>query len=174
MEEIKEDKNMENNSNYNSSENNTMSNQISSRSAKIPNIITNNNNPINNDNNYKKEISDKNSGVEKEQNFQNIKPNTFLYDKIISDDSNKKIISNSESSTNREINDIQKKTNSLYFPKFKIDITNEELNLLNEGKNKFPLFLQEFNDLFPKKEEITIINKYNNKIKDIENKMTRI
>ena len=170
MEEIKEDKNMENNSNYNSSENNTMSNQISSRSAKIPNIITNNNNPINNDNNYKKEISDKNSNIIKEQNFQNIKPNTFLYDKIISDDSNKKIISNSESSTNREINDIQKKTNSLYFPKFKIDITNEELNLLNEGKNKFPLFLQEFNELFPKKEEITIINKYNNKIKDIENK----
>ena len=91
MEEIKEDKNMENNSNYNSSENNTMSNQISSRSAKIPNIITNNNNPINNDNNYKKEISDKNSNIIKEQNFQNIKSNTFLYDKIISDDSNKRI-----------------------------------------------------------------------------------
>ena len=51
-----------------------------------------------------------------------------------------------------------------------IDITNEELNLLNEEKNKFPIFLQEFNELFTQDEENTLLDNFNKKINDIENK----
>ena len=41
-----------------------------------------------------------------------------------------------------------------------IDITNEELNLINEDKNNFLTFLQQFNEIFPKNKEKPINNKY--------------
>ena len=144
LEEIAEDKNMENNSNYISSENNIISNDLSARSAEFPN------NNINwNINNNEREVNNKEKTNDIKKNKKiDIKSNNLLYEKIMSDDSNKKIISNSDTNNNEEKKEIQKENKVYYFPKFMIDITNEELNLLNEEKNIFPVFLQEFNKLF--------------------------
>ena len=170
LEEIAEDKNMENNSNYISSENNIISNDLSARSAEFPN------NNINwNINNNEREVNnkEKTNDIKKNQKI-DIKSNNLLYEKIMSDDSNKKIISNSDTNINEEKKEIQKENKAYYFPKFMIDITNEELNLLNEEKNIFPVFLQEFNKLFQNSEENSLINIYNNKIQEIENKRGNI
>ena len=170
LEEIAEDKNMENNSNYISSDNNIISNDLSARSAEFPN------NNINwNINNNEREVNnkEKTNDIKKNQKI-DIKSNNLLYEKIMSDDSNKKIISNSDTNINEEKKEIQKENKAYYFPKFMIDITNEELNLLNEEKNIFPVFLQEFNKLFQNSEENSLINIYNNKIQEIENKRGNI
>ena len=170
LEEIAEDKNMENNSNYISSENNIIGNDLSERSAEFPN------NNINlNINNNEREVNNKEKTNEIKKNQKiDIKSNNLLYEKIMSDDSNKKIISNSDTNNNEEKKEIQKENKAYYFPKFMIDITNEELNLLNEEKNIFPVFLQEFNKLFQNSEENNLINIYNNKIQEIENKRGNI
>ena len=176
LEEIQEDKNMENNSNYISSENNIASNNFTprndftSRSDGIHNSKLNGN-IINNETETINEKKDETNNVIKNTKDTNKeKPNTILYDKIMSDESNKKINSadNEEKKENLNIN------KNYYFPKFMIDITNEELNLLNEDRNNFPIFLQEFNELFPKNEENGLINLYNSKIQDIENKKGNI
>ena len=176
LEEIQEDKNMENNSNYISSENNIASNNFTprndftSRSDGIHNNKLNgniNNNETETINDKKDETNNVNQNT-KDTNKE--KPNTILYDKIISDESNKNIIS-TDNEEKKEISNINK---NYYFPKFMIDITNEELNLLNEDRNNFPIFLQEFNELFPKNEENGLINLYNSKIQDIENKKGNI
>ena len=101
-----------------------------------------------------------------ENNTKDIKPNKLLYDQIISDRSNKNIIVD-----NNEHKENKKSKESFYISKFSIDITNEELNLLNEEKNKFPSFLNEFNDIFYKNKnnKKDIINKYSTKIQEIEN-----
>ena len=171
LEEIEEDKNMENNSNYISSDNNIVSSDLTPRSAGvIDNILNGNINKnekaFNNDNKMNNEIEN----IKKIK----IKTNTLLYDKIISDDSNKKIISNSDSNKKEEIIENKKTNKSSYFSKFMIDITNEELNLLNKEKNNFINFLQEYNEIFPNSEENNILNNYNNKIKEIENKKGNI
>ena len=170
LEEIAEDKNMENNSNYISSENNIISNDLSARSAEFPN------NNINwNINNNEREVNNKEKTNHTKKNQKiDIKSNNLLYEKIMSDDSNKKIISNSDTNINEEKKEIQKENKAYYFPKFMIDITNEELNLLNEEKNIFPVFLQEFNKLFQNSEENSLINIYYNKIQEIENKRGNI
>ena len=176
LEEIQEDKNMENNSNYISSENNIASNNFTPRNdftSRSDGIHNNklNGNIINNEtetiNDKKEETNNVNQNT-KDTNKE--KPNTILYDKIMSDESNKKI----NSADNEEKNEILNINKNYYFPKFMIDITNEELNLLNEDRNNFPIFLQEFNELFPKNEENGLINIYNNKIQDIENKRGNI
>ena len=176
LEEIQEDKNMENNSNYISSENNIASNNFTprndftSRSDGIHNSKLNGN-IINNETETINEKKDETNNVIKNTKETNKeKPNTILYDKIMSDESNKKINS-ADNEEKKEISNINK---NYYFPKFMIDITNEELNLLNEDRNNFPIFLQEFNELFPKNEENGLINIYNNKIQDIENKRGNI
>ena len=176
LEEIQEDKNMENNSNYISSENNMASNEFTPRNdfTSRSDVIHNNKFNGNINENEREIINNKNEEINKEaQDTKNInkeKPNTILYDKIISDESNKKIISNDD----EERKEISNTNKIYYFPKFMIDITNEELNLLNEDKNNFPVFLQEFNELFPKNEENELINIYNTKIQDIENKKGNI
>ena len=176
LEEIQEDKNMENNSNYISSENNIASNNFTprndftSRSDGIHNNKLNgniNNNETETINDKKDETNNVNQNT-KDTNKE--KPNTILYDKIMSDESNKKI----NSADNEEKKEILNINKNYYFPTFMIDITNEELNLLNEDRNNFPIFLQEFNELFPKNEENGLINLYNNKIQDIENKKGNI
>ena len=176
LEEIQEDKNMENNSNYISSENNIASNNFTPRNdftSRSDGIHNNklNGNIINNETETIKEKKDEtNNVIQNTKDTNKEKPNTILYDKIMSDESNKKINSadNEEKKENLNIN------KNYYFPKFMIDITNEELNLLNEDRNNFPIFLQEFNELFPKNEENGLINLYNSKIQDIENKKGNI
>jgi hypothetical protein len=176
LEEIQEDKNMENNSNYISSENNIASNNFTPRNdftSRSDGIHNNklNGNIINNETEViNKKNDETNNEVQNTKVTNKEKPNTILYDKIISDESNKKIIS-TDNEEKKEIANINK---NYYFPKFMIDITNEELNLLNEDRNNFPIFLQEFNELFPKNEENGLINIYNNKIQDIENKKGNI
>ena len=176
LEEIQEDKNMENNSNYISSENNIASNNFTPRNdftSRSDGIHNNklNGNIINNETEViNKKNDETNNEVQNTKVTNKEKPNTILYDKIISDESNKKITS-ADNEEKKEISNINK---NYYFPKFMIDITNEELNLLNEDRNNFPIFLQEFNELFPKNEENGLINIYNNKIQDIENKRGNI
>jgi len=176
LEEIQEDKNMENNSNYISSENNIASNNFTPRNdftSRSDGIHNNklNGNIINNETEViNKKNDETNNEVQNTKVTNKEKPNTILYDKIISDESNKKIIS-TDNEEKKEILNINK---NYYYPKFMIDITNEELNLLNEDRNNFPIFLQEFNELFPKNEENGLINIYNNKIQDIENKRGNI
>ena len=176
LEEIQEDKNMENNSNYISSENNIASNNFTPRNdftSRSDGIHNNklNGNIINNETETINDKKDETNNVNQNTKDTNKeKPNTILYDKIMSDESNKKINS-ADNEENKEILNINK---NYYFPKFMIDITNEELNLLNEDRNNFPIFLQEFNELFPKNEENGLINLYNNKIQDIENKKGNI
>ena len=176
LEEIQEDKNMENNSNYISSENNIASNNFTPRNdftSRSDGIHNNklNGNIINNETETINDKKDETNNVNQNTKDTNKeKPNTILYDKIMSDESNKKI----NSADNEEKKEILNINKNYYFPKFMIDITNEELNLLNEDRNNFPIFLQEFNELFPKNEENGLINIYNNKIQDIENKRGNI
>ena len=176
LEEIQEDKNMENNSNYISSENNIASNNFTPRNDFTSRSDGIHNNKLNGNinNNETETINDKkdetNNVIQNTKDTNKEKPNTILYDKIMSDESNKKINS-ADNEEKKEISNINK---NYYFPKFMIDITNEELNLLNEDRNNFPIFLQEFNELFPKNEENGLINIYNNKIQDIENKKGNI
>ena len=167
LEEIEEDKNIENNSNYISSDNNLVSNNFTPRSDGMYNNNLNGNiNKTEKEKTIKKIVNE----IQNNKN-ENEKHNTPLYDRIITADSNKKIISNSDSNYKSEEN----MENKLYnLNKYNIDITNEELNLLNEDKNNFLKFLQEFNELFPKNQENVIINNYNDKIKDIENKKGNI
>ena len=176
LEEIQEDKNMENNSNYISSENNIASNNFTPRNDFTSRSDGIHNNKLNGNiiNNETETINDKkdetNNVIQNTKDTNKEKPNTILYDKIMSDESNKKI----NSADNEEKKEILNINKNYYFPKFMIDITNEELNLLNEDRNNFPIFLQEFNELFPKNEENGLINIYNNKIQDIENKRGNI
>ena len=176
LEEIQEDKNMENNSNYISSENNIASNNFTPRNdftSRSDGIHNNklNGNIINNETETINDKKDETNNVNQNTKDTNKeKPNTILYDKIMSDESNKKI----NSADNEEKKEILNINKNYYFPTFMIDITNEELNLLNEDRNNFPIFLQEFNELFPKNEENGLINIYNNKIQDIENKRGNI
>ena len=176
LEEIQEDKNMENNSNYISSENNIASNNFTPRNDFTSRSDGIHNNKLNGNiiNNETETINDKkdetNNIIKNTKDTNKEKPNTILYDKIMSDESNKKI----NSADNEEKKEILNINKNYYFPKFMIDITNEELNLLNEDRNNFPIFLQEFNELFPKNEENGLINLYNNKIQDIENKKGNI
>ena len=161
MEEIIEDKNMESNSNYISNENNNNTNNKLTPKSEEKNDINGNIN-INQPKKINEEIP-----IKEEENTDNINKNKLLYNKIISDTPFKKIIiSSTDSNNSKEYND--KSFN--YFHDFIIDITNEELNLLNEEKNKFPIFLQEFNELFTQDEENTLLDNYNKKINDIENK----
>ena len=161
MEEIIEDKNMESNSNYISNENNNNTNNKLTPKSEEKNDINGNIN-INQPKKINEEIP-----IKEEENTDNINKNKLLYNKILSDTPFKKIIiSSTDSNNSKEYND--KSFN--YFHDFIIDITNEELNLLNEEKNKFPIFLQEFNELFTQDEENTLLDNYNKKINDIENK----
>ena len=164
MEEIEEDKSMENNSNYISNDNNNIiNNKLTPRTEEINNINGNIN--INQTKKISEEI------VIKEENRDNINTNKLLYNKIISDTPNKKILtSNTDSNNSKEYNN----KNFNYFHEFMIDITNEELNLLNEEKNKFPIFLQEFNEIFSQGIDNTLLDNYNNKINEIENKRKTI
>ena len=165
MEEIEEDKNLENN--YISETNNN---------ENINKDNNNNNDTNTNDNNIKdlnsyganeKELSDSNSKEKKMKINENpinekdinvkidsnpddqFKPNSLLFDKIMSDNSKKKIIlNNNEKNKNlnntneRNNNKIEKERESLFdmdskndkSGNFIIDITNEELNSLIEGK----------------------------------------
>ena len=167
LEEIEEDKNIENNSNYISSDNNLVSNNFTPRSDGMYNNNLNGNiNKTEKEKTIKKIVNE----IQNNKN-ENEKHNTPLYDRIITADSNKKIISNSDSNYKSEEN-VENKFYNLN--KYNLDITNEELNLLNEDKNNFLKFLQEFNELFPKNQENVIINNYNDKIKDIENKKGNI
>ena len=165
MEEIEEDKNLENN--YISENNNN---------ENINKDNNNNNDTNTNDNNIKdlnsygvneKELSESNSKEkkmtrsdkpinEKDINVkidsnpdELFKPNSLLFDKIISDNSKKKIVlNNNEKNKNlnnvndRNNNKIEKERESLFdmdskndkSGNFIIDITSEELNSLKEGK----------------------------------------
>ena len=180
IEEIEEDKNMENNSNYASNENNNNSKEINIDK------INGNINIIENSINYKKDninIPKLNIGEAKNSiNNEEVKPNTLLYDKIITNNSNKNLAQN-----NSKDNEINKKRESYNEAKnssdnknksnFLIDITNEELNLLKDEKydinSDFSTFIKEFCEVFnnmEKDEENKILNIYLNKIKEIENK----
>ena len=141
MEEIIEDKNMESNSNYISNENNNNTSKKLTPKSKEKNDINGNIN-INQQKKINEEIP-----IKEEENSDNINKNKLLYNKIISDTPFKKIIISSTDSNN-----------------------SKELNLLNEEKNKFPIFLQEFNELFTQDEENTLLDNFNKKINDIENK----
>ena len=134
LEEIEEDKNMENNSNYISSDNNIVSSDLTPRSAGVIDNILNGN--INKNEKAFNKDNKMNNEIENIKKIK-IKTNTLLYDKIISDDSNKKIISNTDSNKKEEIIENKRTNKSSYFSKFMIDITNEELNLLNKEKNNF-------------------------------------
>ena len=168
MEEIEEDKNMENNSNYISSDNNDnnniLSNKLTPKSEEINDINGDIN--INKTKKFNEEIP-----IKEEENPENKNTNKLLYNKIISDTPIKKIIiSSTDSNNSKEYND----KNYNYFHDYIIDITNEELNLLNEENNKFPTFLQEFSELFTQDEDNTLLDNYNKKINDIENKKKAI
>ena len=161
MEEIQEDKNLENNSNYVSEanindvntnkESNTkdfnsyggehFENEKSNWTNKEKeNKMTRNNNTL-----KEKEYNKK---IEFNDNMEGqLQPNTLLYDKIISDNSNKKIIDSNKKEQNIYINDdnnnvkekLQKERESIYDlnninNNFLIDITNDELNSLKEDK----------------------------------------
>ena len=167
LEEIEEDKNVENNSNYISSDNNLLNNDYTPRIDGIHDNSINNN--INKS--YKEKSINKHTDEIQNNKNDDERHNTPLYDRIISADSNKKIIANFDSDKKSEEN-IENKF--YYFNNYMIDITNEELNLINEDKNNFLTFLQQFNEIFPKNKEKAIINIYNDKIKDIENKKGNI
>ena len=167
LEEIEEDKNVENNSNYISSDNNLLNNDYTPRIDGIHDNSINNN--INKS--YKEKSINKHTDEIQNNKNDDEGHNTPLYDRIISADSNKKIIANFDSDKKSEEN-IENKF--YYFNNYMIDITNEELNLINEDKNNFLTFLQQFNEIFPKNKEKAIINIYNDKIKDIENKKGNI
>ena len=167
LEEIEEDKNVENNSNYISSDNNLLNNDYTPRIDGIHDNSINNN--INKS--YKEKSINKHTDEIQNNKNDDESHNTPLYDRIISADSNKKIIANFDSDKKSEEN-IENKF--YYFNNYMIDITNEELNLINEDKNNFLTFLQQFNEIFPKNKEKAIINIYNDKIKDIENKKGNI
>ena len=143
LEEIEEDKNVENNSNYISSDNNLLNNDYTPRIDGIHDNSINNN--INKS--YKEKSINKHTDEIQNNKNDDESHNTPLYDRIISADSNKKIIANFDSDKKSEEN-IENKF--YYFNNYMIDITNEELNLINEDKNNFLTFLQQFNEIFPK------------------------
>ena len=90
LEEIEEDKNVENNSNYISSDNNLLNNDYTPR---IDGIHDNNiNNNINKS--YKEKSINKHTDEIQNNKNDDESHNTPLYDRIISADSNKKIINN--------------------------------------------------------------------------------
>ena len=169
MEEIEEDKNMENN--YNSYENNT------------------NKEPINGNNNSEQqgtpEINIQLNNEEEEGEKQNQAP---LFNQIISDNSNKKSFGREEQ--NKKDNNIIIMNNNTFnnntisstnLDNYLIDITNEELNIMKDQKydinSEFLSILKGFGEIFnnqENEEENKIENDYINKMKEIENKKGNI
>ena len=194
IEEIEEDKNMDNNSNYISNENNNNSNLNENENILINNNKINENNRKNTKNSFEKEkniVNKINMNIDEKKDNNNYteenQANTPLYDKIISNNSNNKINSNNAEENKKEHfnkikkeNEINNKNNNKN-KNFLIDITNEELNILKEDKSDinsdFISFLKDFCDIInneEKDEENKIINIYINKIKEIENKKSNI
>ena len=190
MEEIEEDKNMENNSNYISNDNNNNNISYGSNNKEKINInINNNKQKINipklniilnkNDKDDKDEKDDKNDKNEKQKN-------TLLYDKIISNNSNKNLIENNNDDKINKKNSEQTKIRESYYESknvndenasgsindgnnnnnYLIDITNEELQLFKDEKydinSNFMTFIKDFSNIF------------NNEEKDEENKILNI
>ena len=146
MEEIEEDKNMENNSNYVSNENNNNTNSKENNVYGTDNRDRMNGNNNNNDqteketvNVYKekvtitktvnvidgKEYTDQNVEITKEGNNQ---PNTLLYDKIVSDNSKKNFLP--------EANNLETNNNNMNNPNNPNNQNNNYDNATNNKKNE--------------------------------------
>ena len=172
MEEIEEDKNLENNSNYvssnNNNDNNILNNFNSCGAATEKEKINGNkkmtrNIKILNENEFNPRIGENNIESNTDGIFQ---PNSLLYDKIIANNSNKKNVNlNMEQNTDIDVNNnkIEKENESIFdlnninsnnsnisdkSDSFLIDISNEELNLLRVEKYKnnleFISFMKDF------------------------------
>ena len=172
MEEIEEDKNLENNSNYvssnNNNDNNILNNFNSCGAATEKEKINGNkkmtrNIKILNENEFNPRIGENNIESNTDGIFQ---PNSLLYDKIIANNSNKKNVNlNVEQNTDIDVNNnkIEKENESIFdlnninsnnsnisdkSDSFLIDISNEELNLLRVEKYKnnleFISFMKDF------------------------------
>ena len=181
MEEIQEDKNMENNSNYVSNENNN-SNEIG---LNMKNKINGNSNAKNNNEKQKINIPKLNINEVKEKEKDENLP--VLNDKIISNNSNKNLLpinnsNNIEQNIKRESNfDSLNVNNNTNKSNFLIDITNDELSLLKEEKYDknydFISFLKEYFSIFHYEEKDNgnkIINDYLDKLKEIDNQKENI
>ena len=186
MEEIEEDKNLENNSNYVSNENNNLNN--------LNDIMTSNNNKVNGNNvNNKTNLHSKGNTNIPKLNFSEKKDinndiegktNSLLYEKIISNNSKNNLMPNNSNNTEKNSKrdkDFQKDRRNKNNDNFMIDITNDELNLLKDEKYdmnyNFINFLKEFCDIFnneEKDEDNKIINIYLNKVKEVEKKRSNI
>ena len=192
LEEIEEDKNMENNSNYLSGENNCTNNNdtnnnVNSKDFNTYNAHTEKDKESSN-NKEKKLTRNINVKNEKEKNIKmkdcTSNSNSLLYDKIMSDNSNKKIASSSQEHNYTQKKEKEKESlfesinsniekNSKYF----IDISSEELNKLKTDKftqnSKFFGFIQDFSEIIGMKND-NYQKKYLNKIKSIEDKKNDI
>ena len=204
MEEIQEDKNLENNSNYVSEKNNLNSTSEQNNESNQKNI-NNSNETINendktsgniskekdkkmtrnpnalgeNENNQKKESEDKNSKKESTNDKLDINLNIDLISKkdqqiLNSKNSNAHKIKEKESFYEMDSNKTNKNT---------IDLTPEELDSLKgekyNEKSEFISLMKEFYELMGNEEEISeegakLQNNYLNKLKMIEEKKTEI
>ena len=209
MEEIEEDKNLENNyiSETNNNDNNNNNNNdenINNDNKKIKdfNSYCGNEKEISNSNNRETKMTRNNNTLnEKDENNridsntdELFKPNSLLFDKIISDSSNKKIIlNNNEKNNNLNIDNninhkIEKERESLFDIDsknnksgiFTIDITNDELNSLKERKyskdSEFFGLIKEFCDLLNNDENNgqRIQSNYVDKLNKIEEQKAEI
>ena len=197
MEEIEEDKNLENNSNYVSETNN---NEITENNIKNFNSYGVINEKEKANENYKDKKITRNINNLNEKVFNPkidsngdglYQPNELLYDKIVS---NKEEI-DLNINTNQILNDNEKHNQKLEKESifdldnsnnekngFLIDLTNEELDLLKEEKynenSKFISLMKEYYDLINNEEENSDGKRYQdnyiNKIKTIEEKKSEM
>lgn len=201
MEEIEEDKNLENNSNYVSSDNNNdnnILNNFNSYGAANEKEKTNGSKKMTR--NIKilkeKEFSPKIGENNIESNTDGIfQPNSLLYNKIIANNSNKKNANlNKEQNIDIDADDkkIEKEKESIFdlnninsnnSDNFLIDISNEELNLLRIEKynknSEFISFMKDFceminNEDYESSDGNRIQNNYLSKIKSINDKKGEI
>ena len=201
MEEIEEDKNLENNSNYVSSDNNNdnnILNNFNSYGAANEKEKTNGSKKMTR--NIKilkeKEFSPKIGENNIESNTDGIfQPNSLLYNKIIANNSNKKNANlNKEQNIDIDADDkkIEKEKESIFdlnninsnnSDNFLIDISNEELNLLRVEKynknSEFISFMKDFceminNEDYESSDGNRIQNNYLSKIKSINDKKGEI
>ena len=192
MEEIEEDKNMENiNSNYISVENN---NTFDNNNKDSKNGNNNSNkNEIKNDKITVPKINIKHNNEKEVEVKVEVKTNTVLYNKIISDNSNKNIIGVNDNNVNFEEN---KKRESVYDledmdddnvndnnsnynsekDNYLIDITKEELITLKDDKyntnSDFISIIKDYSRIFNNENKLE--NIYINDLKEIENKKKNI
>ena len=204
MEEIEEDKNLENNSNYVSSDNNNdnnILNNFNSYGAANEKEKTNGNKKMtrNIKNLNEKELNPKIGENNIESNTDGIfQPNSLLYDKIIANNSNKKNANlNVKQNIDIDADDkkIEKENESIYdlnninsnnsekSESFLIDISNEELNLLKVEKynknSEFISFMKDFCEMlnsedYESSDGNRIQNNYLSKIKSINEKKGEI